>query len=192
MTIGDWLPGGFVRASFAIVAIGAFTVVGCGDDTQDEDGLGGSAEGGGSEGGGAQGGEAQGGDGAGGSPTQGIDGQALTVAAEGETADCVTFQDGAWATGTTTFNANGEAENLACALIPVDAGDGVYWITSTDFEGSLGDNELRHSFSTSEAPVAVGSSPLELAGAATPDTALFSGTLTVGAVEGAEVTVTIE
>jgi hypothetical protein len=149
------------RAHMATLFLGMSLLAACGDD--------GSAEGGGPAGGGPAGGSEQGGAADGGAPMGGAsagDSFELDIAAEeSATVGCATYVDGVWGVGTTAFNEIGEVANLDCALaaVIVEGEPTPYWITSQRFTGFVGtDFDLRHSFSTAEAVIAVGSTSVEL------------------------------
>lgn len=163
-------------------------LVACGDSTSGGGGSpGGSAADGGSSAGGASEGGASGGE-----TNEGATGAGgATVALELEiasdelsTATCATYSDGHWATGETSFDANGEVVNLECALVAVFVDGEPFWITSGDFDGTVGDSDLRHSFSSAEALIEIGSKRLVLGA--------FSGALEVLTLGSDSVEIRIE
>jgi hypothetical protein len=117
----------------------------------------------------------------------------LDVAADASaTAGCATLDGASWKAGSTGFDELRQATNQRCALLPVTVDGVVYWITSTAFEGTVGSDDLRHSFDTAEAAVKVGNAPLELSAAGADGGAGFKGTVTVQKVTSSSVEFSIE
>lgn len=194
--VSRWRQRGQDEMTLRHVFLGLLLLVACGDSSsgggyspgggtaQGGNSAGGAGEGGASGGETVAGGATDGGSGEGGS---GEGGGAATLLLEiaGDplaSVDCATYVAGTWSTALTSFDANGEVTNFDCALVAVVVDGAPFWITSRDFEGTVGALDLQHAFSTAEAAVAIGTEPLELDDAEL--VLLFSGVLEVLALDG--------
>ena len=178
--------------------LGLTMLAACNDDSPGEGGApgsGGSEQGGSEQGGSEQGGSEQGGSPEGGAPVGGApagDTLALDIAAnEDATVTCATYVEGVWGVAETAFT-DGEVANLDCALVAVTVeGEATpFWITSRTFEGLLGTDELRHSFSTADIAIAVGSKTIDLQDE--NFATLFEGTVETVSLDAGSVEIRVE
>lgn len=103
---------------------------------------------------------------------------------------CATYVDGVWSTGETDFD-GGEVSNLDCALVAVTVDGSPYWITSRSFDGKIGgDPDIRHSFSTAEAMISVGTDVIGLTDA--DFNPVFGGNVETLTLTGSSVEIRIE